>query len=697
MSGSDLVPHMKAVAHALLGEPNRRLSNGHKLRFGANGSLAIDLDKGTFYSFEDGVGGGVLDLIGRERGLDLAAALAWMRDELKLNVPEVSSSSKIVSAYEYSDHDGTVLFEVVRYDPKRFRQRQPDGAGGWKWSVKGVKRVPYRLPELEEAIALRRPIFIVEGEKDADALAQWGIPATCNPGGANKWTPELSEYFRGANIAILPDNDPPGKAHAKDVAAKLAPFADRIRVLELPGLPPKGDVSDWIADGGTPEEFAELVQTRAIPHRQYDEASVVADTEQSSADDALIDELASLPSLVYAKRRKEDAQRLRIGVGELDKAVKQRRAELEAHTEQPLYEYWDVEPWRDRVEGNSLFRALRERIRRHVILTTEQSVAVALWIMFAWLHEQAAVHSPLLLVTSAEPDSGKTTLLGIIGRLVPRSLLSVSIRGPALFRSIEKWNPTILIDEADTALANDDELRAVLNSGWTRDQKAVRCDPETNEPRPYSTFSPKVIGMKGRRLPDTTLSRSIVIELKRKLQSEGVQDFFHTDDDELAQLRRQCKRWADDNASALADATPEMLPNFHNRKAANWRLILAIAEHCGIKQEAWQAASTIENVKAATTDPSLGVQLLAHIREAFEQVPNNGELTTKRLIEFLVEDEERPWKEFKPGRPITPKQLGSILKHYWITSETVHPPGEPHAKGYKLHRFLDAFQRYLGA
>jgi hypothetical protein len=120
--------------------------------------------------------------------------------------------------------------------------------------------------------------------------------------------------------------------------------------------------------------------------------------------------------------------------------------------------------------------------------------------MLTWIHETAAVHSPLLLVTSPEANSGKTTLLGMIAYLGRHSLLSVSITGPALFRSIERWHPTFAIDEADTVLVNNEDLKEVINSGWTRGQNAIRCDPDTHEPRPYSTFCPKAIGMKGRRI-----------------------------------------------------------------------------------------------------------------------------------------------------------------------------------------------------
>jgi len=109
---------------------------------------------------------------------------------------------------------GELLFQVVRYEPKTFRQRRPNGKGGWHWSMKGVRRVPYRLPELMEAVTLKQTIFIAEGEKAVDTLANLGVPATCSPGGAEKWLNEYSEHLAGADVVILPDNDEPGDALA---------------------------------------------------------------------------------------------------------------------------------------------------------------------------------------------------------------------------------------------------------------------------------------------------------------------------------------------------------------------------------------------------------------------------------------------------------------------------------------------------
>jgi hypothetical protein len=245
MAADPLAQHIEAVAVRLLGQPNRQLSTSSELRFGSHGSLSVDLEKGTYFDHEAEKGGGVLDLIGRETGLKGQAAANWLRDELGADLGEPRQQARIVATYDYVDEAGEVLFQVVRYDPKTFRQRRPDGRG-WSWSVKGVRQVPYRLPELLEAIADGKTVFVVEGEKDADALWRANLPATCNAGGAGKWSAAFAPLFAGADVVILPDNDDAGHAHRDAVAASLRGVAASVRSLELPGLPPKGDVSDFL-------------------------------------------------------------------------------------------------------------------------------------------------------------------------------------------------------------------------------------------------------------------------------------------------------------------------------------------------------------------------------------------------------------------------------------------------------------------
>lgn len=172
---------------------------------------------------------------------------------------------QIAAEYSYRDERRALRYQVVRYVGKQFAQRRPNGSPNhFIWNMHGVEAIPYRLPELlADPVAT---VFICEGEKDCDNLAELGFVTTCNHGGAGKWKAEISHWFKGRNVVILPDNDAVGETHARDVAAKLAGIADSVRILTLPGLPEKGDVSDWIAAGGTAETLdALLAQARPAP------------------------------------------------------------------------------------------------------------------------------------------------------------------------------------------------------------------------------------------------------------------------------------------------------------------------------------------------------------------------------------------------------------------------------------------------
>jgi hypothetical protein len=208
---------IEPVARALLGAPNKQLSKDTELRYGTHGSLKIDLNKNAWFDHEANNGGGVLDLVNREIGGDHSHARQWLADnglEAKPNGHAAGNGRRIVDTYDYRNEHGELLFQAVRYEPKGFSQRRPD-ANEWTWNLEGVRRVPYRLPELIEALAAKKDVVIVEGEKDVEALRELGIAATTCPGGAGKWRDDYNQHFKGACVVIIGDNDEPGRNRAK--------------------------------------------------------------------------------------------------------------------------------------------------------------------------------------------------------------------------------------------------------------------------------------------------------------------------------------------------------------------------------------------------------------------------------------------------------------------------------------------------
>lgn len=260
------------VARRLLGEPNKSQSTKTEWRWGSRGSFCLDVSKGTWFDNETGEGGGVVALVMREQRVPKAEAIKWLQDHGYLEKLERKPTQKgqIVQTYDYVSEDGELLFQVCRMEPKDFRQRRPLEGGKWSWQTKGVRRVLYRLPEIQQAMQAGQPIYVVEGEKSALRMAEYGFAATCSPGGAGKWRADYSSSLRGADVVILPDNDAPGKDHANRVAKALHGKAKRVRILTLPDLPAKGDVFDWLEAGHGAQELAALAE--AAP--DYDAADV---------------------------------------------------------------------------------------------------------------------------------------------------------------------------------------------------------------------------------------------------------------------------------------------------------------------------------------------------------------------------------------------------------------------------------------
>lgn len=213
---------------------------------------------------------------------------------------------EVVATYDYKNSAGRLVFQVLRYRPKDFRQRRPDGAGGWIWNLDGVQRVLYRLPELLAADPATIA-FVVEGEKDADRLHSLGLLATTNAQGAGKWRPAYAEALRGRPVVILPDNDAPGEAHAQDVARSLFGVAASVKAVNLPGLPAKGDVSDWLQDGHTVAELQDLC--KAAPEwTRPPQSPPEPPTEENLPDSGGIDGDFSPESLAEALEAVEDAK-----------------------------------------------------------------------------------------------------------------------------------------------------------------------------------------------------------------------------------------------------------------------------------------------------------------------------------------------------------------------------------------------------
>ena len=255
------------------------------------------------------------------------------------------------------------------------------------------------------------------------------------------------------------------------------------------------------------------------------------------------------------------------------------------------------------------------------------------------------------------------------------------------------------IDEADDLFARKSDLKHIVNAGWTRGAKIPR---QVSIGGIYQTvyfdpFTPKAIALLGRNLPQATRSRSIELRMRPKLETEKVEEFNQLDDAEFTILRRKFARFAADNAATLKDAKPTMPVGFNNRAAANWRLLLAIADLAG---GPWpkQAREAAERLTRTGRRPSDGVQLLAALKETFTS-SGRKEITSADVVARLTSDPTSIWVEYHHGSPITQRQVAHLLDAYDVHPLPLHPTKRKDfaRQGYKRSQFDDAFARYLPA
>jgi hypothetical protein len=476
------------------------------------------------------------------------------------------------------------------------------------------------------------------------------------------------------------------------VGATLNGIAARVRVVSLPGLRSKADLIDWIQAGGTPELLDALAAEAPLwmPAPKTDTPSDEQKAKAEADEQRLIDELSCLNGFDYDRRSKEAARNLGVRRSSIDRAVKARRQQRQEEAgPAPLFDHWLVEPWPEPVETDSLLLQIKRRLRRHIVFNDDEQVIVTLWVLFSWVH-QHGTHSPKLLITSPEADSGKTTLCILLSFMTRRALSCVEITEATLFRSIEHWMPTLIVDEADTILINNEPLRAVINASWTRGAVVPRCIGDEHIPHAFPIFCPQVIGMKGRRLPHTTLTRCITIELKRKLRDDRVVYFNALDDAELAMLRQQALRWSLDHGDDLKNTKPEMSERFYNRLGDNYRMLFAIADLAGGE---WpeRARGAAERLSGVIDVTSRNMRLLAAVKEAFGTL---DAISSADLVGGLTADETAEWADWKNDKPISQVQLAKALDSFHIGPKQVRIDGRQ-IRGYERAQFEDAWKRYL--
>jgi putative DNA primase/helicase len=352
----------------------------------------------------------------------------------------------------------------------------------------------------------------------------------------------------------------------------------------------------------------------------------------------------------------------------------------------------DPEPWPEAVDGAALLDDLAETYRRFVSLPDGGADALALWVAFTYALDAFDV-APILALCSPLKRCGKTTTEELTAALATRPLTAANITLAALYRTVEQFAPTLIVDEADTFLLTNLALRGVINSGHTR-ATAFVIRTAGREPRLFSTWGARMIALIG-RLPATLEDRAIVLPMRRRGPGETVDRIRRTElRRQLDPLRRRAVRWVADHRDPLRIADPTVPNELDDRQADNWRPLLAIADAAG---GAWpnlaRAAARTLAESVVQADQATPVQLLADLRDFFATAPAD-KLATAAILRYLATLEDRPWADYAQGEPITPRQLAKLLNGFNIKGRQIRQ-GSATRKGYVRSDFIDAFHRYL--
>jgi putative DNA primase/helicase len=304
----------------------------------------------------------------------------------------------------------------------------------------------------------------------------------------------------------------------------------------------------------------------------------------------------------------------------------------------------------------------------------------------------AAEHSPRLHIASPEKRCGKTTLLSVLWPLVPRPVGTESISTSALFRTIEIARPTLLIDEADSFLGENEGLRGILNAGHSRSGTVIRSVGDDFEPRQFSVWCPTIIAGIG-RISATLEDRSITIQLRRRLPTETIERLRSTRREHLFVLGRKTARWVSDHLGLLAESDPELPDALGDREQDNWRPLIAIAEAvgAGYPSVARSAALALSRVDMED-EQSAGVMLLADVWSILQE-RQADRIRSADVVLALVAMEHRPWPEWRRGKPLNQSTVSRLLKPFGIETRKSRFGNET-ARAYEREAIAEACERY---
>jgi len=409
----------------------------------------------------------------------------------------------------------------------------------------------------------------------------------------------------------------------------------------------------------------------------------------SEHDADLINKLVHLTPIGYDRVRTVFAKEMGIRPATLDSIVKNEKAPSQEEEKTP---FPHIEPWPEAINPNNLLIDVANTIKRFIVCENETVIAATLWAAMTWFIDVIQV-APLAVITAPEKRCGKSQLLFLFSQIVRRPLAASNISPAALFRSIDTLQPTLLIDEVDTFMKENNELRGLINAGHTRTAAFIyRTTGEDHTLTPFNLWGAKALAGIG-KLNDTLMDRSIILSLRRKLPTEQAERLRHAEPGLFQTITAKLARFGLDYSDQILSARPQLPEALGDRAQDNWEPLLAIAD---VAQGDWPNVARKSALKISgdmESAKSIGVELLSDIQDIIESMTTDR-ITSADLIKQLCDDLEKPWATFNHGYPISPRQIANRLREYGITSATIRLNSTT-AKGYLFLQFVDAFNRYL--
>ena len=357
----------------------------------------------------------------------------------------------------------------------------------------------------------------------------------------------------------------------------------------------------------------------------------------------------------------------------------------------------NIAPHAEPVDIALLLNEISDTIRIYIILDKEQADAAALWIAHTYLL-RCFDTSPIAIVNAPEKACAKTLFQYVVSLMVLRPLMAANASLSALFRSIEMWEPTVIIDEADTFLRDNIELQGMINAGYKRGGFVLRTEGSCGdfEPKMFAVYSAKSIAgiALEKHLPDSTMSRGIIFNLRRKLPHEKVSRLRDAPPGLFSLISSKLLRFAADYAEQLRLARPVLPDELSDRAQDNWEPLLAIAGCAGDEWVARATSAALILSSSSEESVSPGNELLADIQDVFAN-KKVEKISSADLIEALCGIADGAWSTYSHGKQLTPRQLSKLLGTYKISPKTVRMKFGDTPKGYDLGQFRDVFARYL--